>query len=193
MQFLDAHINHGLYAGVKEMGLEDAYQYFKERLSIIISNVRKLQEAYRAKREMIIHTKMESLLEDGRDRSLQHKQLGVHAAPGSFEGRFLPELEPKKGEIVFSKTASSPFNSTNIDYVLRNLGIEQLIIVGVVTNGCISTTVRDASDLSYEVVLIEDACAAVTEKLHTSTIEAIRDDYAKIRSTENIISEIMSL
>lgn len=187
MQVLDACWGQGMLAGAEEDG---AHAYYRQRLELIIENIGKLLEAFRAKGMLVCHTRMESMRKDGKDRSLQHKILGIHAEPDSREGEIIEPLKAVEDELVFVKTASCPFNSTNIRYVLNNMGISQLIICGVVTNGCVSTTVRNASDLSYEVIVPEDACGAFSEWHHTSEIEILRDDYAKIRSTADLVEEI---
>ena len=90
----------------------------------------------------------------GRDRSKGHKRLEVHAAPGSAEACFLEEVAPVGDEIVINKTASGVFSSTNLNYVLNNLGISSVYVVGVYTNECVETTVRDACDLGYLVTMV---------------------------------------
>ena len=189
MQVLCAQWDRGMLEGASI----EKYGYYKERLSLITDNNRKLLDAFRAKDMLVCFTRMESMRSDGADRSLQHKVLGIHAPPGSDEGKVIDALTPANDELVFVKTASCPFNSTHIHYVLVNLGIRQLVITGVVTNGCVSTTVRNASDLSYEVILPEDACAAFSEPHHTPEIEILRDDYAKIRTTQSIVDEVLAL
>ncbi len=190
MQVLDACWGQGMLAGAKDDG---PYAYYRQRLQLIIDNIGKLLAAFRAKQMLVCHTRMESMRADGKDRSLQHKILGIHAEPNSREGKIIEPLKPVENELVFVKTASCPFNATNINYVLNNMGIDQLVICGVVTNGCVSTTVRNASDLSYEVIVPEDTCAAFSEWHHTATIEILRDDYAKIRSTADVVEEIAKL
>ena len=190
MQVLDAVWGKGLLADVADDG---EYAYYRTRLQLITRNIKNLLDAFREKGMLVCHTRMESMRSDGQDRSLQHKILGIHAQPNSELGRIIEPLKPAKDELVFVKTASCPFNSTNIDYVLRNMGITQLIVSGVVTNGCVSTTVRNASDLSYEVIVPADACGAFSQWHHQSEIEILRDDYAKIRTTQDVIEEIVAL
>ena len=101
-----------------------------------------------------------------------------------------PEIAPKGDEIVINKTASGVFNSTNIEFILRNLGITGLFICGVYTNECVSTTVRDASDRGFYTTLINDACATVTPELHNATISTIKDRYARVLTTEEAVKEI---
>jgi nicotinamidase-related amidase len=66
----------------------------------------------------VIHTRIQSLTQDGRDRSPGHKRLGLQAAPGSKESEYLPQVAPVGDEIVMNKTASGVFVSTNMEYVL---------------------------------------------------------------------------
>ncbi len=75
-------------------------------------------------------------------------------------------MKPLENEIVLPKTASGVFNATAIDKILRNLGIENLVITGVVTDNYVENAVRDACDRGFAVILVEDGCAAVTEELH---------------------------
>jgi nicotinamidase-related amidase len=157
---------------------------------VVLPNVRRLQDRFRDEGMEVIHTRIMSLTEDGRDRSPGHKRLGLHAPPGSKEAQFLPEVAPKGDEIVISKSASGVFNATNIEYLLRNMGITGLFVCGVYTNECVSTTVRDASDLGFYTTLINDACATVTPELHNATLSTIRDRYARVITTDEAIKEL---
>ena len=82
------------------------------------------------------------------------------------------------------------FNATNIEYILRNLGINGLFVVGVYSNECVSTAIRDACDLGFYVTLISDGCATVTPELQKATITTMKDRYARVLSTEEAIAEI---
>ena len=73
-------------------------------------------------------------------------------------------IAPGEDEIVIPKTSSSVFVSTNIDYVLRNLGTRYLILSGVVTDQCIESAVRDACDLGYLVTVVTDACTTMSQR-----------------------------
>jgi nicotinamidase-related amidase len=192
MQFLDAARGFGVFSNVAASGLPvEAQDYYFNRLErTALPNVRRLQSAFREHDLEVIHTRIVSLTQDGRDRSPGHKRLGLHAAPGSKEAEFLPEVAPQGDEIVISKTASGVFVSTNVEYVLRNIGIDALFIVGVYTNECVETTARDASDLGFFTSVIDDACATVTPELHASSLSTLRDRYARILSTDEAIAEV---
>ncbi|WP_426789074.1 isochorismatase family cysteine hydrolase, partial [Xanthomonas campestris] len=75
---------------------------------------------------------------------------------------------------MLPKTSSGVFNSTNIDYVLRNLQTRHLIIAGIVTDQCVDMAVRDAADRGYLVTLVEDACATYTAERHHACLNAIK-------------------
>ncbi|MBD3669339.1 MAG: cysteine hydrolase [Gammaproteobacteria bacterium] len=195
LQYLDAAPGFGVFADVERSGVpHEAQEYYFKRLDhMVLPNVRRLQDAFRDLEMEVIHTRIMSMTQDGRDRSPGHKRLNLHAAPGSKEAEFLPEVAPKGDEIVINKTASGVFNATNIEYMLRNMDITGLYICGVYTNECVSTTVRDASDRGFYTTLINDACATVTPELHNATIGTIKDRYARVLSTEEAIKELRQL
>lgn len=192
IQYLDAAPGHGVFADAEKSGVpkESQEYYFKRLDHVVLPNVRRLQDRFREAKLEVIHTRIMSMTRDGRERSPGHKRLNLHAAPGSKEAEFLPEVAPKGDELIISKTASGVFNCTNIEYLLRNMGITGLFVCGVYTNECVSTTVRDASDRGFYTTLIADGCATVTPELHNATISTIRDRYARVMTTEEALKEI---
>lgn len=192
IQFLDAAPGHGVFADAEKSGVPvEAQEYYFKRLDhVVLPNVRRLQDAFRDLKLEVIHTRIQSLTKDGRDRSVGHKRLGLHAAPGSKDAEFLPEVAPKGDELIINKTASGVFNATNAEYILRNMGIDSLYVCGVYTNECVSTTVRDACDRGFYTTLINDACATVTPELHNATISTIKDRYARVMTADEVVKEI---
>lgn len=192
LQYLDAARGHGVFADAVASGvpLKAQEYYFQDLENVVLPNVRRLQEAFRAQGLEVIHSRIQSLTRDGRDRSPGHKRLNLHAPPESKEAEFVESVAPVGDEIVLNKTASGVFNSTNLQYILRNLDITALFIVGVYSNECVSTAVRDACDLGFYVTLIEDGCTTVTPELQEATITTIKDRYARVMTTEEAITEI---
>jgi nicotinamidase-related amidase len=170
MQYLDADPDWGIGREAKRQGREAAFAYYWERVREIIPRIRLLQATCRELRIEVIHTRIASLTRDCRDSSLGHHLRRLLAPADSREAEFLEELGPVGDEIVISKTTSSPFSSTAIDRVLRNLAIRQLVVCGVATNACVEMTVRDAADRDYGVILVEDACAGLSEELHRAAL-----------------------
>lgn len=195
LQYLDAAQGYGVFADAEKSGVPiQAQEYYFNRLSTkVLPNVRKLQDTFREYQLEVIHTRIQSLTADGRDRGPGHKRLRLHAAPGSVEAEFLEQVAPQGDEIIINKTASGVFNSTNLEYVLRNMEITGLYIVGVYSNECVSTAIRDACDLGFYVTLVDDATATVTPELQNATIATMKDRYARVVSTDEAIAEMAGL
>ncbi len=188
LQYLDAARGYGVFHDLTSSGIPEEQQkyYFDTLEERVIPNVQRLLKVFREKKMEVIHTRIQALTKDGRDRSNGHKRLDLLAAPGSKEAEFLPEVAPKEDEIIINKTASGVFSSTNLNYVLQNLQINELFVCGVYTNECVETTIRDACDLGYLVTLVEDACTTVTPELHQGAINSLRNRYAAVQSTDDI-------
>jgi ureidoacrylate peracid hydrolase len=183
----------GKYAGLSPEIIEARYGYFfREMQERVVPNMRRLQYACRKAGVEVIYTVIESLTLDGRDLGLDYKISGLFCPRGSHDARVLDAIAPKGDEIVLPKTSSSVFISTNIDYVLRNLGVQHLIVSGLLTEQCVDSTVRDACDYGYLVTLVTDACAAVSEKRHATSIENNRG-YCRQRTTEEMVKELAVL
>lgn len=174
--------------------LQDAdAQYFLQRTRTqVIPNQQQLLAAMRGARQNVLHTLIESLTADGRDRSLDHKLSDMHLPKGSPQAAIIDELAAGENEIILPKTSSGVFNSTNIDYVLRNLQTRHLIIAGIVTDQCVDMAVRDAADRGYLVTLVEDACATYTEARHLACLNAIRG-YCWITDTRTVLDRLHEL
>ncbi len=166
--------------------------YFRQLETRVIPNMQRLRAACRAAGIEVMYTLIRSLTRDGRDRSLDYKITGFHVPPDSWDGQVIDAIRPGEDEIVIPKTSSSVFMSTNIDYVLRNLGTKYLIISGVVTDQCVESAVRDACDLGYLVTLVTDACATYTQERHDFALQSIRG-YCRQRTTAELVAEIEAL
>ena len=151
--------------------------------------MQRLQAAFRAAGIEVLYTTIESLTKDGRDRSLDYKITGFHVPKGSWDGKVIDEIAPADDEIVLPKTSSSVFVSTHIDYLLRNLGVKQLVLCGLVTDQCVESAIRDACDLGYLVTLVPDACATYSQERHDNTLRAI-GGYCRQVSTSALVAEI---
>ena len=172
---------------------EKKYEYFfMELKAAVIPNMQRLQAACRREGIEVLYTTIESLTKDGRDRSLDYKITGFNVPKGSWDGQVLDEIKPLEDEIRFPKTSSSVFLSTNIHYILGNLGIEFLIVSGLLTDQCISSAVRDACDLGYLVTLITDACCTYSPERHETSLGHIKG-YCRQRTTAEFLAELEPL
>lgn len=180
----------GEFKDVSEADVAGKYGYYFDRLkSVVIPNMQRLQAAFRAAGIEVLYTTIESLTKDGRDRSLDYKITGFNVPKGSWDGKVIDEIAPGDDEIVLPKSSSSVFMSTHIDYLLRNLGIKQLVLCGLITDQCVESAVRDACDLGYLVTLVPDACVTYSQQRHDNTLRAIKG-YCRQVCTNALIEEI---
>jgi ureidoacrylate peracid hydrolase len=183
----------GEYAHLDARERDAQYGRFFETLRVTgIPNMAALQRAARRAGVEVLYTVIESLTADGRDRSLDYKITGFNVPKGSFDAKVIAELAPTVDEIVFPKTSSSVFISTNIDYVLRNLSVRYLIIAGCLTDQCVDSAVRDACDLGYLVTVPTDACVTLTAERQASSLANNRG-YCRQVTTRALVAEIERL
>ena len=170
-----------------------ADSYFMKRVhGTVIPNQLRILNAFRKAGENVLHTIIESLTADGRDRSLDHKLSNMHVPKGAPQGAIIAPLTPTENEVVLPKTSSGLFNSTNADYVLRNLNTKFLVIAGIVTDQCVDMAVRDAADRGYLVTLVADACATYTPDRHDAALRAY-GGYCWITDTDTVVARLAAL
>jgi ureidoacrylate peracid hydrolase len=183
----------GEYVELSAADKASRYGYFfsalKERG---LPNMVTLQQACRRAGIEVAYTVIESMTADGRDRSLDYKISGFNVPKGSKDARMVEELAPRDDEMVFPKTSSSVFISTNIDYVLRNLGTRYLIIAGCLTDQCVDSSVRDACDLGYLVTVPTDACVTLSAQRHEWSLRN-NAGYCRQCTTADLLAEIAHL
>jgi ureidoacrylate peracid hydrolase len=92
--------------------------------------------------------------------------------PGSWGHRLVDELQP--ADLSIEKIAYSAFYMTRLEWTLRKCDIRRLIVGGIVTNGGVASTARDAHVRDFDVTVIEDGCAAFSPDVHRTAIEALR-------------------
>ncbi len=173
--------------------------YYIPRLTYVtIPNTRRLLDAFRAAGREVIYTRHGALLADGRDMIARRRRRDTDAqqttgkpamwARGSYEHEIVDELKPQAHELVLDKNASGAFNGTAIDQLLRNMGIETLIVAGIATDMCVETTSRDAADRGYNVVVVEDATATYYAEHHRAALSALSRVFTKVWTTDQVLA-----
>jgi nicotinamidase-related amidase len=162
-------------------------EFYKAAALRVIPNIAALLKSFRNAGLEVIYTVIEDLTADGRDRSLDYKLSNLGFPKGSHEAQVVSELAPLPDEIVLPKTSSSVFNSTNIDYLLRNMGIEDVFVAGYLTDQCIDHAVKDGADRGYYMTCVHDACAAETEARHAAALQCFKG-YCRTLSTEDVVN-----
>ena len=106
---------------------------------------------------------------------------------GTWGTEIIDELKPREDEMVIVKRRYSAFSGTELDMMLRTYDIRYLIFVGVATNVCVESTLREAHHLQYYPVLVTDAVAATSPSRQQSSIDNIRDIFGWVTTSENMI------
>jgi nicotinamidase-related amidase len=159
----------------------------------VVPNIKRLIETARARAMNVMFARIACQTPDGRDRSLSQRKPGFNnllLPKDEWASQIIDVLRPKPEEIVVLKTTDSALTGTNLRLILRNLGIEHVICVGIFTDQCVSSTVRSLADESFDVTVCYDACAAATDEIHDSELKAINWIYCQVASTEETIGFI---
>lgn len=153
-----------------------------------IDPIKKLLNQVRSIEEFtIIHTReghrpdLSDLPENKRWRS---KQIGAEIGSIGPTGRILvrgepgwniiEDLKPLEGEVIIDKPGKGSFYATDLDLILRNKGITNLILTGITTDVCVSTTMREANDRGYECLVLEDCTGATDRNNHEAALQMVR-------------------
>ena len=154
----------------KPQQLEERFSFIED----ITPNLQKLVSHCRKRGIEVIHARIAfrtRSTRDGKRELLNRKETPL--VPGDYD--IVDALTPLPDEIVINKTSVSTFNSTNIDQVLRNMEKDRLWVCGVVTEGCVEMTARDAADRGYYVSLVTDGCASSTHAAHNDAVQRMTD------------------
>lgn len=167
------------------------WQPFFDRMhQTVIPNTRRLIDAFRSRGAEIIYARIACQKQDGRDRSLSQKKPGFNylLLPKDDEGgQIVPELTPDPDDIVMMKTTDSALTGTNFRLILRNMEIQDVVVVGIFTDQCVSSTVRSLADESFGVVVVEDCCAAATMELHDAELQIINMIYCHVVKSDEAL------
>lgn len=166
------------------------WQPFFDRMNTqVIPGTAKLTDWARKTGIEVIFARIACLTEDGRDRSLSQKKPGFNyllLPKDRSDSQIVPELQPQGDEITVLKTTDSALTGTNLRLMLHNMGIRNVIVTGIFTDQCVSSTVRSLADESFNVLVVEDCCAAATDELHQRELEIINMIYCHVVQSEDV-------
>jgi nicotinamidase-related amidase len=175
-------------------------RYFDIVEQIVLPNQQRLLAFFREHALRVIYLTVGSELPDASDLGpqIRARDAVVGGATGarpqvwrnSFERQIMAPVAPREGELVVNKLSKGAFNSSNLDRLLRNFGIQHLVVAGVATNACVALTAQDAADRGYGVVIVDDACASNSQVLHESTLANFYHLYGRVHVTEEVLQEL---
>ena len=168
----------------------DLWTPFHQRMhNTVIPNITKFLTHARGQGIECLFARIACHTKDGRDRSLSQKMPGWNnllLPKDEQPSQMVALLQPVGDEITVTKTTDSALTGTNLRLILHNLGIKNVICVGIFTDQCISSTVRSLADESYNVVVLEDCCAAASDALHERELEIINMIYCHVMTSAEL-------
>ena len=175
----------------EEQARYDAWAPFHERMhGTVIPTIAKLIAKFRAGGEEVIFARIACQTANGRDRSLSQKKPGWNnllLPKNEWDSQIIPELAPQGDEIVLTKTTDSALTGTNLRLLLSNIGITHVVCAGIFTDQCVASTVRSLADESFDVIVVEDACAAGDHALHLQELTIMNMIYCNVMSAAELL------
>ena len=169
----------------------DAWTPFHSRMHHqVIPRTAEMLKLCRSHQVECLFARIASHTKDGRDRSLSQKMPGWNnllLPKNDQPSQIVAQLAPVGDEIVVTKTTDSALTGTNLRLILHNLGIKNVICAGIFTDQCISSTVRSLADESFNVIVLEDCCAAGSDELHRKELEIINMIYCHVMSSAEVV------
>lgn len=170
--------------------------YLRRVREKVIPSIRRLLDKFRKNGSLVVFTAVGTEKEDGSDlacwaRGLDEAGLNllgtrIHPPVGDPSWQIDPALEPRPEEIIVNKLSAGTFATTDLAEQLRSRGVDRVVITGVVTDVCVSTTAREAADRDFRVVVVSDACTTFSEKLHQANLETLHV-FGWVRATDEVI------
>ncbi|KAB8133099.1 cysteine hydrolase, partial [Gracilibacillus oryzae] len=193
-----------------EGGYVDAMGYDLSLTARAIKPIKRLLNKVREIPDFtVIHTReghkpdLSDLPENKRWRSAQ---IGAEIGSAGPAGRILirgeagwdiiDELKPVDGEYIIDKPGKGSFYATDLELVLRNKGIENLILTGITTDVCVHTTMREANDRGFECLILEDCTGATDMNNHKAALEMVKMQggvFGSVSSSEKVLQLLETL
>jgi nicotinamidase-related amidase len=157
----------------------------------VIANCACLAERFRSLGALVVLVRV-SFSGDGLDRlNLPADAPGWGTAPPpSGWDKIVPEIGPREGDLVITKRQWGAFYGTSLDLQLRRRGINTIVLGGIATNFGVESTARDAYELGYTQILVEDAMASMTAELHAFPIDYVFPRLGLVRSTAQVLTAL---
>jgi len=180
-------LSEALKSGLPEADVKEALREYEQRVKRAVENAQRILKVCRKKGYDVVHVKLGAQTSDPRHTAKVNRKADFILPMDDERAKFLEEVQPVEGELVFPKTNGGAFTGSNLDFVLRNMDIESLIVAGFLTDQCVLATAIAAADIGYDVVLVEDACTGTTRENHDAVIRMARDVFLKVKTSEELM------
>ncbi|MFC1973836.1 cysteine hydrolase family protein [Chloroflexota bacterium] len=178
---------------------ELAELYFNRLEQVVVPNIQRLLKFFRERNLKIMHFVVGPALPSADDlpfvfkltalRALAAEESGV-IYKGTPEFEIVDSLKPEEGELVVHKVTMGGFTNTSADLLLRNMGIDGIVLVGGHTHGCLESTGRAGADLGFKVVVPEDATINILPLMHDAAMINFASHVGRVTTTKDLLAEM---
>jgi ureidoacrylate peracid hydrolase len=128
-------------------------------------------------------TKTHKILPKSREERIKKRPICIR---GTWDADIVDDIKPQENDQVVIKRRDSAFHDTETGVWLRSIGVDTLIFCGVDTSICVETSLREAFNIGYDVILVSDATASSNRKHYESTLENVRDYYGMVMESREL-------
>jgi biuret amidohydrolase len=170
---------------------------YLQRVGTVLPRIQELQGSFRSLHLPVIFVVTGTHTGDGRDLPdwikdfdvLAKQVLGERAHPTMNDWSWQVDdlISPVPGELVLNKASSGALASTKLDQLLRNMGINSLVVCGLTTAVCVGQTAREHADRGFRVVIAEDACTEMSQEMHEASLLSFAYVFGQVRESREII------
>ena len=175
----------GLGRIAEERGIATEFDEYYEQVDYALGNTADLLAAFRSRGLSVFFTRLAA--SDGTPIASQAGYIGWLPLAGDPTGQVIPRLAPGPDEPVLRKTRFNPFASTSLEALLRERGVEYLVIAGVSASGAVYQTATDAADRGFGVLVVSDACPGDTYAIHDFCMTQLVGGLIRVRPTAAVL------
>ena len=170
-------------------------EYWNKRIAdLVLPNTSKLISLFRELGLPVIYTRNGAVTPSGKEMAERLRVKRKFKKGARYRGidayEIADQIHPVEGELVIDKLTSGAFNFSMLDHALRNMKVEDVVITGVLTDMCVLGTARVASEIGYNSMICEDACATLTQRAHMDALMVHARCFGRVETVEDIMTEL---
>ena len=167
--------------------------YWNQRMEeVVLPNTIRLLDSFRSSGRRVVYTRNGRITPHGDELTarLRRHVPKTERYRGKPAYDIMPQIAPREDELIVDKLTSGAFNSSILDHSLRNMGVSDVVIVGITTDMCVFGTARVAAELGYNSLLCEDSCATYTAKAQEDAMLMHARVFGRVATTDDVIAEL---